>query len=940
MPVSSDEETLEKVNTVTKNGPRTNQLITNESNPEDFILSQPRELYASHKRPGPEQLPRWPAECEVACPANKHLMKTPKREPYYFINGHEPQPEPWGERYPLVGGCLVFNYEINSPVPYFTRSCIEGAYLPVRLESFEQPSWVSKEPKKDDPSLDRISQSGVSYSLESEKNKPGSILNNLYDHVGPMIPPDDWYGSTVPPLKFESRFESGNLAKAVQLTASLYELYLRSDLFCNRHASWFYFRVENMKSGFVYRFSIVNMLKSDSLYRDGLKPLMYSEKNASVSNIGWQRCGDNITYFKNESLVDGVQTYTLTFAINFPYTDDVVYLASCYPYTYTDLQSYLSNIQADPVKSKICKVRLLCRSLAGNCVHVLTITQPQSSVETTNLEPVLRPAVVLTARVHPCETPSSWAIKGIIDFLTSRSAAAKALREKFIFKIIPMLNPDGVIVGNSRCSLAGRDLNRQYRAASREATPSIWHTKLLIKKLQEEREVLMYCDIHSHGRSHNSFMYGCEARDENGTPTMLEQIFPLMFHKNTVAKFSFKQSKFVIQKNKEGTGRVVSWTMGIPLSYTLEISIAGSTLGNRRRTHFTITDLEAIGRIFCRTLMDYFTPGSRQVSAHISYVTQTFDEGANSWHSEDEYPWKIRQRKSRRKHERKVDYLNVARSISKQQVNLLRDSSTSSRSPSLSPTPTPNVSRYSSPVSSRRHSMCHTDPKDLLLRLVERKPPLKTKKWAGKKSNSLPHRKRQEKGVATTSGGSSPDKNQTWTERKYVSNVDLDSSGDSLSVAGLKIISADKNDDLITMITEKDDKNPHKAARNLTEFRKSKKKVQPFRPDASIFCPIFGSHAPRSLRPSRAASVERRPQRKTKDTKPKTRTGRGISLLSTKNRSSKSQMVCSEVQQSSSQQPVRCLSIQKKVKTKVKQTSRDQSPVLRPTEFVFGVDIR
>jgi len=62
--------------------------------------------------------------------------------------------------------------------------------------------------------------------------------------------------------------------------------------------------------------------------------------------------------------------------------------------------------------------------------------------------------------------------------------------------------------------------------------------------------------------------------------------------------------------------------------------------------------------------------------------------------------------------------------------------------------------------------MCHTDPKDLLLRLVERKPPLKTKKWAGKKSNSLPHRKRQEKGVATTSGGSSPDKNQTWTERK------------------------------------------------------------------------------------------------------------------------------------------------------------------------------
>lgn len=31
------------------------------------------------------------------------------------------------------------------------------------------------------------------------------------------------------------------------------------------------------------------------------------------------------------------------------------------------------------------------------------------------------------------------------------------------FQIIPMLNPDGVIVGNYRCSLAGLDLNREYR---------------------------------------------------------------------------------------------------------------------------------------------------------------------------------------------------------------------------------------------------------------------------------------------------------------------------------------------------------------------------------------------------------------------------------------------------------------------------------------------
>lgn len=48
-------------------------------------------------------------------------------------------------------------------------------------------------------------------------------------------------------------------------------------------------------------------------------------------------------------------------------------------------------------------------------------------------------------------------MKGVLDYLTSDSLQAAALRDKFVFKIVPMLNPDGVIVGNYRCSLAGGD---------------------------------------------------------------------------------------------------------------------------------------------------------------------------------------------------------------------------------------------------------------------------------------------------------------------------------------------------------------------------------------------------------------------------------------------------------------------------------------------------
>lgn len=59
--------------------------------------------------------------------------------------------------------------------------------------------------------------------------------------------------------------------------------------------------------------------------------------------------------------------------------------------------------------------------------------------------------VVISARVHPGETPASWMMRGMLDFITGDSAEARLLRSLFVFKIVPMLNPDGVAFGNNRC---------------------------------------------------------------------------------------------------------------------------------------------------------------------------------------------------------------------------------------------------------------------------------------------------------------------------------------------------------------------------------------------------------------------------------------------------------------------------------------------------------
>jgi hypothetical protein len=109
-----------------------------------------------------------------------------------------------------------------------------------------------------------------------------------------------------------------------------------------------------------------------------------------------------------------------------------------------------------------------------------TLHPPLSSLHT-QFAPTLplfrsTPVTLLPLPLPPCPV-SSWMVHGLIDYLTGPSLDAKILRDNFVFKIIPMLNPDGVIVGNYRCSLAGCDLNRCWLNPDRRLHPTIYHAK-------------------------------------------------------------------------------------------------------------------------------------------------------------------------------------------------------------------------------------------------------------------------------------------------------------------------------------------------------------------------------------------------------------------------------------------------------------------------------
>jgi hypothetical protein len=399
-------------------------------------------------------------------------------------------------------------------------------------------------------------------------------------------------------LIFESRFESGNLYTVLKVNDNEYHMWLQNDVNTMGHTQWFFFRVQNTTKDLEVKFNIMNLSKPDSLFNHGMKPLIYSEKKVEEEDVGWFRDWYEISYFNNGIRKEnGGKNYTLTFKYKFEHSDDTVFFAYWYPYTYSDLKSDLISIERNPKMKNFWTIRSLCRSLAGNSWDYLTITNKNKLEDNKK-----KKAVILTARVHPGETVGSWMMKGVLDFLTDPdNEDANTLRDNFVFKVIPMLNPDGVINGNYRCSLAGSDLNRRWKNPSKILHPTIYHAKKMIQEVHSEREVILFCDLHGHSRKKDIFMYGCNI------PKKPEEtrIFPYILGK-ICPFFYFNYSRFGVQKSKESTARVVLFkSLKIPSIFTWESSFWGNENGPFKDKHFTREDLKQVGKDIWRSILIY-----------------------------------------------------------------------------------------------------------------------------------------------------------------------------------------------------------------------------------------------------------------------------------------------------------------------------------------------
>lgn len=159
-----------------------------------------------------------------------------------------------------------------------------------------------------------------------------------------------------------------------------------------------------------------------------------------------------------------------------------------------------------------------------------------------------------------------------------------------------MVNPDGVVLGNSRCSVSGYDLNRKWVNPDLDSCPEVYFVKKSIKKASLKWEIEIFCDLHGHSIKRNSFFYCCGGK--NGlTNVFRSRMIPKILSRKSKF-FSFSDCRFRITEDKISTARVSAFNeFKIQNSFTLETSFCGyqDPRNPMKTIPYTISDMMQLG---------------------------------------------------------------------------------------------------------------------------------------------------------------------------------------------------------------------------------------------------------------------------------------------------------------------------------------------------------
>ena len=264
---------------------------------------------------------------------------------------------------------------------------------------------------------------------------------------------------------FDSSFDMGNMKNPTFVSgdASGNRVYTGEQehttvSFADKHW-WFYFSMANV-AGKTVTFTFINNEAVDfSTNPTTGNRWPEIEPVFSYDNINWQRVPLTGISFDRTAA-----TYTIK--ITLPSTQDKVWLAPIPPYNIARRDALLTEFASSPYLT----VASLGTTPDGQQLKVLTITDPAYS-DTGKFKSYV------IAQQHAGEL-GSWAADGLIRYLLSNDPTAAAIRKSYIFRIVPIVNVDGVYEGISRYTPLRNgvqyDLNRDWSSRTQPETQWIW----------------------------------------------------------------------------------------------------------------------------------------------------------------------------------------------------------------------------------------------------------------------------------------------------------------------------------------------------------------------------------------------------------------------------------------------------------------------------------
>jgi hypothetical protein len=242
----------------------------------------------------------------------------------------------------------------------------------------------------------------------------------------------------------------------------------------NRQANWYYFRVE----GAPKKEMTLDIVDLPGEYN--YKPNRGAITKDTPPVISYdQRTWKHIETFEYDAAEPKMRLRVTPAAARF-------WIAHTPPYTAANL----ALLREEAVRHSDFREEVIGKTVGGRDIVLWTITSPDSDRD--------KKVVWLMFRQHSWETGSSWTGEGAVRGLLRDNAEARQLRQKIVWKILPLCDPDGVARGGVRFNANGFDLNRNWDIENAAKMPEITAQRNAVKAwIRSGHSVDLFFSLHN-----------------------------------------------------------------------------------------------------------------------------------------------------------------------------------------------------------------------------------------------------------------------------------------------------------------------------------------------------------------------------------------------------------------------------------------------------------